>query len=150
MGKNSLTFIYYFIIFFPCIYSSINRPFQTKNSYSSQDHLYLFYMKCSIIENRWEKILYNKRFIKQEIQLVNVFPGAISWINMNELHFIQKYKRDNQELHKTQRQNCIKTNKKCYIHDTLQRLSTTIHRSNLEEKWNTNNWTQKRHKTIRL
>ena len=31
------------------------------------------------------------------------------------------------------RQNCIKTNKKCYIHDTLQRLSTTIRRSNLEE-----------------
>jgi hypothetical protein len=53
-------------------------------------------MKVSVIENRWEKILYSKRFIKQEIQ-VSVFPGAISWINMNELHFIQSTNRDNQE-----------------------------------------------------
>jgi hypothetical protein len=91
MGKNCLKFIHYFIIFFQCIYSSINRPFLTKNNYSSQDPLYSFYMKYSVIENRWEKILYSKRFIKQEIQ-VSVFPGAISWINMNELRFIQKYK----------------------------------------------------------
>jgi hypothetical protein len=73
------------------MYSSINRPFLTKNSYSSEDPLYSFYMKYSVIENRWGKILYSKRFIKQEIQ-VSVFPGAISWTNMNELRFIQKYK----------------------------------------------------------
>ena len=32
--------------------SSINRPFLTKNNYSSQDPLYSFYMKYSVIENR--------------------------------------------------------------------------------------------------
>jgi hypothetical protein len=82
-GKNSLNFIHYFIIFFQCIYSSINRPFLTKNNYSSQDPLYSFYMKYSVKENRWEKILYSKSFIH------SVFPGALSWINMNELRFIQ-------------------------------------------------------------
>jgi hypothetical protein len=59
-GKNSLNFIHYFIIFFQCIYSSINRPLLTKNNYSSQDPLYSFYMKYSVIENRWEKILYTR------------------------------------------------------------------------------------------
>jgi hypothetical protein len=92
LGKNCLKFIHYFIISFQSIYSSIKRPFLTENNYSSQDPLYSFYMKNSVIENRWEKILYSKRFIKQEIQ-VSVFPGGISWIDMNELRtFIQKYK----------------------------------------------------------
>jgi hypothetical protein len=54
-GKNCLKFILYFIIFFQCIYSSINRPFLTKNNYSSQGPLYYFYMKYSVIEKRWEK-----------------------------------------------------------------------------------------------
>ena len=67
MGKNCLKFIHYFIIifFFQCIYSSINRPFLTKNNYSSKDPLYSFYIKYAVIENRWEKISYSKRFIKQ-------------------------------------------------------------------------------------
>jgi hypothetical protein len=79
------------------MYSSMNRPFPTKNSYSSEDPLYSFYMKYSVTENRWGKILYGKRFIKQEIQ-VSVFPGAISWINMNELRFIQKCKKRQSEM----------------------------------------------------
>jgi hypothetical protein len=54
-GENSLNFIHYSIIFFQCIYSSTNRPFLTKNNYSSQDPLYTFYMKYSVKENRREK-----------------------------------------------------------------------------------------------
>ena len=77
MGKNSLNFIHYFIIFFQCVYSSINRPFLKKNNYSSQDPLYSLYIKYSVIENRLEKILYSKRFVKQEIQVI-VFSGALS------------------------------------------------------------------------
>ena len=120
-GENSLNFIHYFIIFFQCIYSSTNRPFLTKNNYSSQDPLYSFYMKYSVKENRREKILYSKRFIKQGMVLLSwIFPGALSWINIwTNCVLFKSRNRDNQE------QKLLRQPHKCPPHPQFNVVSMT-------------------------
>jgi hypothetical protein len=51
--KNCLKCIHYFII--SNVYTHQLIVLSKKNNYSSQDSLYSFYMKYSVIENRWEK-----------------------------------------------------------------------------------------------